>query len=196
MNIIFDLEHLLHYHSIYLWLFNIKKSLQKLLTSYLCFFFFLLTPCHSGFHHHHQHLTPFKIHSDLHVLRSYGKFSNFVLFNFLSIFGRIDGSFFLKTLSACGVQQTTFSWFSYLLSDCCFSALSAGSPSFLFCTMFHSSYINIGMPGCFTVGLVKLRTTFPRILFPLPSDWNCSKEKLEWDLRNGTKARVITFWRI
>lgn len=42
MNIIFDLEHLLHYHSIYLWLFNRKKSLQKLLTSYLCFFFFSL----------------------------------------------------------------------------------------------------------------------------------------------------------
>ena len=63
--------------------------------------------------------------------------------------------------------------------------------SFLFYTMFHSSYINIGMPGCFTVSLVKLRTTFPRILFPLPSDWNCSKEKLEWDLRNGTKAESL-----
>lgn len=57
--------------------------------------------------------------------------------------------------------------------------------------MFHSSGINVGMPGCFTVNLVKLRTTFPRIPFPLPSDWNCSEEELEWDLRNGTKAESL-----
>ena len=106
MNIVFDLEHLLHYHSIYLWLFNRKKILAKIVNLLsVCFFFFFYSL-------HHaiqafittQHLTPFKIHSDLRVLKSYGQFLNFILFNFSSIFSRIDGSFFLQALSACGIQ--------------------------------------------------------------------------------------------
>ena len=40
MNIIFDLEHLLHYHSIYLWLFNIKKILAEIVNLLSMFFFF------------------------------------------------------------------------------------------------------------------------------------------------------------
>lgn len=82
--------------------FYSKNPCKNCSPSYLHFFLFI--PCQSDFHHHHQHSTPLKIHNDLHVLESCGQPSNFILFDFSSIFGRIDDSFLLKAASARGVQ--------------------------------------------------------------------------------------------